>query len=184
MRQSETCFNVDDYLRLPEGFPAELIRGRLVKSPSPVWGHQALVTMILARLLPLVGTARAVPSPIDLFVDRLTVLQPDVLVVREPLGRRVKRARDPQLVFEVLAPKTGKRDRGEKTSLYLDHGVDEVWLVDPRPETIEIRRPTGAETFRGDEVATSRSLEGFSVIPNELFADEPGPGWTRAEGPA
>ena len=31
----DTKYTVDDYLSLPEGFPAELLDGRLVKEPAP-----------------------------------------------------------------------------------------------------------------------------------------------------
>lgn len=171
MHASDTLFTSDDYLRLPEGFPAELIRGQLVKSPSPVWGHQVVAGRIYSILVPLVGVRRVVPAPIDVFLDRENVLQPDVLVVRHPLGARRRRARDPQLVVEVLSPRTEKRDREEKSGIYLDHGLDEVWLVDLRRGTIGIRRPDGDETFRGTAVAASRSVEGFRLVPADVLAD-------------
>ena len=37
-----TRFDRADYMRLPEGFPAQLIGGFLVRDPSPVTGHQVL----------------------------------------------------------------------------------------------------------------------------------------------
>ena len=65
----EARFSRADYMRLPEGFPAELLDGLLVKEPSPAGWHQVLVGRIHATLHPLVGHRRAVLSPIDVFVD-------------------------------------------------------------------------------------------------------------------
>ena len=56
---------------------------------------------------------------------------------------RSKQKRDgvygaPDLVVEVLSPKTAKLDRGKKKDLYQENGVKEYWLIDPDVKTIEI----------------------------------------------
>ena len=163
-------FTVRDYLELPEGFPAQLIRGHLVKSPSPTWGHQWVVGRLHALLLPLVGPDRVVVSPIDLFLDRRNVLQPDLLVVREPLGPEVRRARNPQIAMEVLSPGTMRYDRVVKPGIYLRHGLDEIWLVDLRGPSIEIRRPGGAVRFGPDEEAVSTSVPGLRISAGALLS--------------
>ena len=43
-------FTRADYMRLPEGFPAFLLRGELVREAAPTWGHQAFVQGIAMRL--------------------------------------------------------------------------------------------------------------------------------------
>ena len=76
-------FTRADYERLPEGFPAELIDGMLVKEPSPTWDHQTFVGRLFTRLQDFAGAGRVVVSPIDVFIDDYNVLQPDVLVLDE-----------------------------------------------------------------------------------------------------
>lgn len=76
-------FTAADYERLPEGFPAELLEGMLVKEPAPLWRHQELVARLLVRLFRRVGPGRVVASPIDVFLDEKNVLQPDLVVVAE-----------------------------------------------------------------------------------------------------
>ena len=48
-----TKFTRADYMALPEGFPAQLIRGQLIKEAAPTPWHQVLVNR--ADLLPPEG---------------------------------------------------------------------------------------------------------------------------------
>ena len=50
MTTARTHFTREDYDRLPEGFPCELIEGELVKEPSPFYQHQR-VSLRLARII-------------------------------------------------------------------------------------------------------------------------------------
>ena len=43
----------------------------------------------------------------------------------------------PDLVVEVLSPRTAKNDRGYKKDLYESSGVKEYWIVDPTLRSIE-----------------------------------------------
>ena len=159
-----------DYLELPEGYPAELIDGMLVKEPSPSYWHQRIVGEIHLRLRLLLGPDRVVLSPIDVFVDEQNVLQPDLLVLSErDKGRPgMERVSLPILVIEVLSPSTADRDRKEKARIYLRAGVAEVWLVDPETETIEVRTRGGSVTCGAAEKAESRVVSGFRLSYREL----------------
>ena len=44
----------------------------------------------------------------------------------------------PDLVVEVVSPKTKKYDRGEKKDLYQRSGIGEYWIVEPDDRSIEI----------------------------------------------
>ena len=44
----------------------------------------------------------------------------------------------PDLVVEVLSPKTAKMDRGKKKDLYQANGVKEYWIIEPDNKIIEI----------------------------------------------
>ena len=54
-------FTRDDYMKLPEGFPAQLIDGELVREPAPTYNHQRTVGRLYLVLCRLVGD--------DLFSD-------------------------------------------------------------------------------------------------------------------
>jgi Uma2 family endonuclease len=165
-----TRFTRADYMALPEGYPAELLDGMLVKSPSPTWGHQRIVMDIAVALRDLAGPDRVVVSPIDVFVDEWNVLQPDVLVTRDPVPRDAEEAGAPLLVVEVLSPSTSKRDREEKPPKYHEAGAEEVWIVDPVARSVEVRTRTGQRRFVEGETARSAALPGFELGSGELPA--------------
>lgn len=167
----EARFTRADYARLPEGFPAELLDGVLVKEPSPSGWHQVLVGKIYAALCGVVGPRRAVISPIDVFVDEWNVLQPDVLALpaSAPVRPGDRQVAIPELVVEVLSASTASRDRDRKVGIYLRAGVAEVWLVDPDPESAEIHTPAGVERFAGDAAPSSAAMTGFALDLPSLF---------------
>ncbi len=170
MTRSST-FTRSDYMRLPEGFPAELIDGMLVKEPSPTPWHQRLVTRIPFELESALDKERILVSPIDFFIDDTNILQPDVVVLRagEIPGPDEREISVPLIVFEVLSPSTARRDRVTKARKYLEAGVREVWLVDPETETIEVRTADASKTVHGSHAARSTAEPSFRITPQELF---------------
>ena len=164
-------FSVDDYLRLPEGFPAELVEGDLVREPSPTRWHQWLVIEIALRLRAVAGSRRVLVAPSDVPLGRWTVLQPDLLVLAPGDGIEpgTETGEPPVLVVEVLSPDTERRDRRRKTGLYLRGGVQEVWLVDPRTGRVEVHTADAVRSFTRDEVAASAALPGFRLSGADLI---------------
>ncbi|MFV1957835.1 MAG: Uma2 family endonuclease [Planctomycetota bacterium] len=118
------------YDRLPEGFPAELVDGALVREPAPTGAHQTIVGAVFLALAPLAGLRRTFLSPIDVGLDDLNVLQPDLAVYAAPPPLDRHDLGVPSVVFEVLSPSTREFDRDVKAGKYLRAGVREVWLVD------------------------------------------------------
>lgn len=57
----DTC-TYEDYARLPEGAPYQLIGGKLVMTPSPSTGHQAVVLNLSLELAGFVRKTRAGPG--------------------------------------------------------------------------------------------------------------------------
>lgn len=127
-------YRAADYWGLPESEPVELVRGRLIVSPSPSLNHQ-VVCDSLGELLRAIADKHGdlvVTAPMDVVLSDETIVQPDVVYVsaarREILQDRIVGA--PDLVVEVLLEGTEKRDRLEKLDLYARHGVAEYWIVD------------------------------------------------------
>jgi len=158
-----------EYDLLPEGFPAQLIQGHLVKEPSPTYGHQRLVGRLRDALVPIVGPDLVVVSPTDVVLDEFNVFQPDVVVVREIPPLDQSNVGIPRLAFEVLSKSTASRDREVKRVLLLEAGVEEVWLLDPATQAIEVWWPDAMRRFSGQDAAISRGLPGFRLVPARLF---------------
>ncbi len=170
MKTLKALYTRADYLRLPEGFPAQLIRGHLVKEPAPTYGHQTVASLIHARLAGLVGAARVLEAPVDVPIDEHNVYQPDVVVFREPPPPDVGGTLVPLVVFEILSASTRTRDRRVKRPRYLEAGVAEVWIVDREERTVEVHSRCGVQRARGGDRATSSAVPGFSLVPDDLFA--------------
>jgi Uma2 family endonuclease len=142
-------FKADDIWDTPEdGNRYEVIDGALYMTPPPSLGHQGAVAVLLRYLLPYVDErdlGRVFPSPVGVTLDDENGLQPDIVFLsRERLHLRSTRGIEgaPDLVVEVLSPRTQSRDRGVKMKRYAVAGVPNYWIVVPRTRRIEEHRLT------------------------------------------
>lgn len=160
--------------------PRELVYGVVREPPAPLYGHQSAVTQIGAALVAHVRGARlglVCVSPIDVILDRdrALVVQPDVVFVSNERAQIVKDRiwGAPDLVVEVLSPRTARRDRTVKLRWYRHYGVRECWLVDQRARRIEIvdlAAPRARRVVcREGDALRSRVLPGFRPRAGELI---------------
>jgi len=168
---AKALFTRADWDRLPEGFPAQLIAGELVKEPTPVYGHQVYASDLQNLLRPLVGRRRVIQSPVEVHVGEHDTYQPDVAVYAHDVPMGTHGTELPVAVFEVLSPSTRRFDSRRKRERYLAGGVREVWLVDPETKTFEVHAASGVQRFSGHERATSIVVPGFALAPLDLFCD-------------
>ncbi len=77
----------------------------------------------------------------------------------------------PVLAVEILSPSDTHEAVVEKTLLYLDCGVKQVWIIDPDHQTVTIHRPAREpEFFTISETLTAEpDLPGFSCPVKSLF---------------
>jgi Uma2 family endonuclease len=170
-----TRITAAEYSQLPEtNTPMELIDGELIVSPPPSDEHQEVVGNIYFFLRQTVPAGRVVISPMDIYLDDNTVLQPDVFWVsgtdsqcRKGEDRRWHGA--PDLVIEVLSPSTARRDKATKFELHQKHGAREYWIVDIFLRLIEVYTLVNGNferqgVYGDDETFTSVVLGGI-VVP-------------------
>ena len=165
----DTVFTIADYELLPEGYPAQLIEGCLIREPAPTYGHGRIASEIHAQLVRLLDPSLVLSSPADVAIDEHNVFQPDVLVLRERPPEEAQYVGVPLLAMEILSPSTARRDRTVKKTRLLGLGVAEVWIIDPVSRTVEVHEPQGVRVHRREEEARSRTIEGFSLVPAALF---------------
>ena len=169
MKTVQVQFTRQDYDLLPEGFPAQLVEGHLVRSPSPTYGHQGIVNRLLAVLFEQLEVDCIRPSPMDVILDEHNVYQPDALVFREPPPGEGRGEVLPLVCFEVLSPSTARRDRGTKLPRLLESGVGEVWILDPRKRTVEVHDGGSPRIARGEAQIRSRILPALHLTPTSLY---------------
>lgn len=79
----------------------------------------------------------------------------------------------PDLVVEVLSPKTAKTDRTTKYIDYEAHGIKEYWIIDPKKKEIEQYILINGQyylRFKGhDGAVMSEAVEGFATEVEILF---------------
>ena len=146
------AYNVQDYDQWEGDW--ELIQGQpLAMTPSPGIVHQRLVAAIFRQMD---SGLQGCPDcealfEIDVELAEDTVVRPDVVVICHPAhGQRLTRA--PELIFEVVSPRTARRDEVIKHELYQREGVTYYILVYP-----EMQKAKAYRLVRG----TYRKIEDF-----------------------
>lgn len=75
--------------------------------------------------------------PVDWQIDEETVVQPDLLIICEPISGLRLRTVSP-CIFEILSPSTRRKDQTVKLELYQTQGVKYYVLVDPETRSQEV----------------------------------------------
>ncbi len=109
-----------------------------------------------------------------LFEERATVRSPDAAFVRR---ERLPELTDhfvpmaPDLAVEVLSPSDRIPDALSKVAMYLQAGVQLVWLVDPLERSVTVFRPDASPKTLGevDVLDGSSVLPGFTLPLAEIF---------------
>lgn len=137
----------EDFLRLPDdGQRYEVLWGHLYVTPSPTYRHQFASSVLIESLSSLVrrnrlGVVLGAPFGIRLPREISNPVQPDVIFFRTgnlPGDDDQSFSGVPDLVIEILSPRTRRRDEGVKLEAYLAARVPEYWLVDPRARTVRV----------------------------------------------
>ena len=173
-------YTYEDYCRLPEGAPYQLIGGELVMTPSPTPYHQMVSMKLELQMAGFVlekGLGIVLHAPIDVYLEESETYQPDIIYIsNERLGiieeKRINGA--PDLVVEILSPATGYYDLRTKFRAYEKSGVREYWIVDPQTRTVQVFL-RGEEKFVLDQEAEqqgtvrSRVIAGLEIRVESIF---------------
>ena len=175
----------DDFVHFPDdGKRHELIDGEHYVTPSPNLKHQSIVmnlTGVIWIYLRENKVGVVFGSPLDVVFSHFDIVEPDLLFVSEA-RRKVLTPKNiqgaPDLVVEVGAPGTRRRDEVIKHQLYERFGVSEYWVVDPDLDAIKVYRLTDGRytrvselTLRDGDVLTTPLLPGLELPLTEIFAE-------------
>lgn len=145
MARDKLILTYQDYLQMPEDRNRrEILDGDLYVTPAPSPRHQRVVanlTTLLNGYLSQRHAGKLYPSPVDVVLSQVDVVQPDLVVVtteRLHIVTATSIQGAPDLVIEVLSPSTTPVDRGRKMDTYARFGVREYWIVDPDLQALEV----------------------------------------------
>lgn len=147
-------YTLEDYYKIPDDIRVELIDGVIYEMSSPTSVHQLIAGFIYSKLLMYMvsqkGDCLPMISPLDvqLDCDDKTMVQPDVIIVCDRdkvIDRCVYGA--PDFVIEILSKSTRKKDGFIKLNKYMNAGVKEYWMIDPKKLKVLVYDFTQEEVF-------------------------------------
>ena len=136
-------YTLEDYLALPDERRVELIDGVIYDMGAPTAPHQLIGAEIYRLVANYIREKKGTcvpfiaPTDVQLDCDIYTIIQPDVMIVCD--RSKVNHNRifgAPDFVLEVLSPSTRKKDIFLKGMKYMNAGVKEYWMVDPKKKTV------------------------------------------------
>ena len=181
VRPNAPPLTVAEYKNLPETGPRyQLIEGDLYMAPAPNRFHQDIsrnLEVILVNYLSTHPIGVLYDAPFDVYLTDVDVFQPDLLIVLNENRRILTDAGvegAPDLVMEVLSPKTRQFDLVNKKRVYARRGVKELWIIDPDEKDVTIYRfdqdPTDPiARLSGEGELNSPLLPGLAMSLPEIF---------------
>lgn len=186
----QTAIHIDDFLHAYAEAPFEFINGERIPLVPGVASHITTIRAIM-RLLDTYVREHALGQVFSeapfVLVDKPDWLKgsrvPDVMFyAKERFETYTRETPDwkakpfvlvPDIAIEVVSPNDTYSHVQGKARLYLEDGVQLVWIVDPQQETVSIHRQgtSMVETRNADDTITGNSiLPDWSVRVSEFFA--------------
>jgi len=160
----------------------EYFDGEVVYLESPSVEHQRVLLNMGAEFRNYFRgkTCEAFISPLDLWLinkgKALNVkVQPDLMVICDKAGLRENSYYGaPTLIIEIISHSNQTHDRVRKYSTYMEFGINEYWMVNPKLKTIEVYIFEEDEykqvaIYKGDDCAVSQTFKELKIHLNEIF---------------
>jgi Uma2 family endonuclease len=173
---------------MPETGPRyQLINGDLRMAPAPNRYHQVIsrnLEFILLSFLEEHPIGELYHAPFDVYLSDIDVFQPDIVVIRNENLRiltAIGAEGAPDLVIEILSPRTRILDLEPKRQAYSREGVTELWIIDPAPQTVAVYRfnenlEAPVTVKEAADILESPLLPGLQIDLQKVFHDRvPGP---------
>lgn len=164
----------------------ELIDGKVYAMTSPLFPHQFAVTALISQFYNwfIDKPCKPIVASFDIklsngaatFEEDPNVVQPDIIVIcdLENITKDGRYEGVPTLVVEVLSKSTKSKDLFIKSSLYMNSGVKEYWIVDTDLKQVtlylfEDKQIKEHRVFSNGESVTSLVFEGFEISVRDVF---------------
>lgn len=157
MAISVPLYTVDDLEHFPDdGNRYELLDGVLLVTPQAALVHQIVANRIqfeLSAALQKPGFAHVVGPGAVVRMPR-TQLQPDILVFPARFSPMTdwRKITEHWLAVEILSRSSRVYDREFKRDAYFALGLQQVWLVDWRDESVEVWAAKGKSSVVRDRI--------------------------------
>ena len=153
--------------------------------PGPTRGHQRILGRLLRRLQDYEeqtnsGEAIAAPCDVEITYQPLKCRQPDLLFIsNERLARNAPSdvydplAPAPELIVEIVSASDTASVLAAKLSDYQSVGVQEVWVVRPDTQTVEVLTlaEDNSRMFTNGMTAASAIFSGLTAAIDTIFQE-------------
>ncbi len=173
-------YTYEDYSKLPEGAPYQLINGELVMSPSPTYYHQKISSNIfnlLSRFIEKEELGILLYAPFDVTFNQHETFQPDIIFIsfgRKEIIKENMIEGAPDLLIEILSENNAYYDLKHKKNIYEKYGVKEYWIVDPMDKSVEVYEGKGKKFTLIDQKkdkgkVKSKIFTGLKIDAEDIF---------------
>jgi len=178
----------EEFLNITEGNEEryEYIDGEVFLLSSPGMKHQIILSNMAKYLLNWFDgkKCRVFAAPFDVTlineeINNKNVVQPDLLIscdFNEQRNERDRYTGIPALVVEILSPQTRSRDHVKKLNVYLEGGVSEYWVVDPKElKVIQYyfveKQLTEMLVYKYQDTVKSIHFKGLEISAADIFRE-------------
>src|SRR5262249_20056683 len=140
------------------------------------------IHLLIGSWLDVHPIGRIFYAPYDVVFSNFDVVEPDLLYLSNERMAEVVTPQHvrgaPEIVIEIAAPGTRKRDETIKKRLYERSGVSEYWVVDPELDLVRLYRRSEEGfsratelTSEADEIFMTPLLPGLEMALKRIFRD-------------
>lgn len=171
---------IDDLEQIPEDMLVELIDGVLYYMPTPKTIHQLLSAEIFYYIKDYIRSQKgdcipfSAPTSVQLDCDEKTIVVPDIFILcdRDKLLNGLVFGA-PDFIIEILSPSTRNKDLTIKHAKYMNAGVREYWIVDPKKKCVvvyDFDNPDLPEFYTFEHTVPVKIFDGKCTIDfKEIF---------------
>jgi Uma2 family endonuclease len=151
----------------------EIVEGETLMRSCPGARHEAICTrlhQLVAESVTHAKELKLLPVRSVIQLSPGTMIRPDLTLISSWTGKLF-------LAVEIIHAGDHRTDTVIKKSIYEDHRVPRLWMVDPRYDNVEVYQSgeyglTLHEILAGREVLTETLLPAFRIVVAELFSEE------------
>ena len=180
-------YSYEDYLNWPDEERWEIIEGIPYNmSPAPSRIHQKISTELSRQFANFLVNkpCEVYAAPFDVRLcekndkdnEIYTIVQPDIVVVCDKNKLDKKGCIGaPDLIIEIISPKTAGKDKKIKRELYERFKVREYWIVEPEGKTVEVYTNGKDSLYGKSSIYTQEDsiligvLEGLEITLHQVF---------------
>jgi len=163
----------------------EYFDGEVVYLESPSVKHQQVLLNIAAEFRNYFKgkSCEVFISPLDVWLTNeektaKVKVQPDLIVICDKTGLMENTYEGvPVLVIEIISTSNQTHDRVRKYSTYMEFGIKEYWIINPKLKTVEIYTLEKSEykqaaIYKRDDCAVSHTFGGLKIHLEKVFLNE------------